>query len=57
VAAERRYRVRISGVGPADPEVGSPTQLAVFTSMSQDGVRPGASGHDASLDYARAVVG
>ncbi|HEY3905266.1 MAG TPA: 3' terminal RNA ribose 2'-O-methyltransferase Hen1 [Streptosporangiaceae bacterium] len=57
VAAERGYRVRISGIGPADPEVGSPTQLAVFTRMSQDGVRSGASGHDASLDYARAVAG
>jgi 3' terminal RNA ribose 2'-O-methyltransferase Hen1 len=55
VAAERGYRVRISGIGPADPEVGPPTQLAVFTSLSRDGVRPGASGHDASLDYARAV--
>lgn len=57
VAAERGYRVRISGVGPEDPEVGSPTQLAVFTRRSLDGVRPGAGGHDASLDYARAVAG
>jgi 3' terminal RNA ribose 2'-O-methyltransferase Hen1 len=57
VAAEREYRVRISGVGPEDAEVGSPTQLAVFTKMSKDGVRPEAGGHDASLDYARAVAG
>jgi 3' terminal RNA ribose 2'-O-methyltransferase Hen1 len=57
VAAERGYQVRISGVGPADAEVGSPTQLAVFTRVSLDGVRPGAGGHDASLDYARAVAG
>lgn len=57
VAAERGYQVRISGVGPQDAEVGSPTQLAVFTRTSLDGVRPGAGGHDASLDYARAVAG
>ncbi len=56
VAAERGYQVRISGVGPEDPEVGSPTQLATFSRVSRDGVRPGAGGHDASLDYARAVV-
>ena len=56
VAAERGYQARISGVGPEDPEVGSPTQLAVFSRVSQDGVPPSRGGHDASLDYARAVV-
>jgi 3' terminal RNA ribose 2'-O-methyltransferase Hen1 len=56
VAAERGYRVRISGVGPQDPEVGAPTQLAVFTRLNRDGTRPETGGHDASLDYARAVV-
>lgn len=56
VAGEHGYQARISGVGPEDPEVGSPTQLAVFSRVSKDGVRPAAGGHDASLDYARAVV-
>lgn len=31
VADRYRYRVDISGIGPVDPEVGQPTQLAVFT--------------------------
>jgi len=31
VAAERGYEVRLLPVGPDDPEVGPPTQLAVFT--------------------------
>jgi 3' terminal RNA ribose 2'-O-methyltransferase Hen1 len=31
VAAEYGYRVEVQPVGPDDPEVGSPTQLAVFT--------------------------
>lgn len=31
VAAERGYEVRFVPVGPADPEVGAPTQMAVFT--------------------------
>jgi len=31
VAAERGYDVRFLPVGPEDPKVGSPTQLAVFT--------------------------
>jgi len=30
VAARYRYRVATSGVGPDDPEVGAPTQMAVF---------------------------
>jgi 3' terminal RNA ribose 2'-O-methyltransferase Hen1 len=30
VAARNGYRVTLSGVGPADPDRGSPTQLAVF---------------------------
>ncbi|MEJ3746232.1 3' terminal RNA ribose 2'-O-methyltransferase Hen1 [Actinomycetes bacterium KLBMP 9797] len=30
-AAAHRYTVHIDGIGPADPEVGAPTQLAVFT--------------------------
>ncbi|HXS62530.1 MAG TPA: 3' terminal RNA ribose 2'-O-methyltransferase Hen1 [Streptosporangiaceae bacterium] len=56
VAAERGYQVRISGVGPEDAEVGPPSQLATFSKVSRDGSRPEAGGHDASLDYARAVV-
>jgi 3' terminal RNA ribose 2'-O-methyltransferase Hen1 len=31
VAAAYRYQVAYSGVGPDDPEVGPPTQMAVFT--------------------------
>jgi 3' terminal RNA ribose 2'-O-methyltransferase Hen1 len=31
VAAERGYEVRFAPVGPVDPEVGAPTQMAVFT--------------------------
>jgi len=31
VAAERGYDVRFEPVGPVDPEVGAPTQMAVFT--------------------------
>jgi 3' terminal RNA ribose 2'-O-methyltransferase Hen1 len=31
VAAEYGYRARLEPVGPDDPEVGPPTQLAVFT--------------------------
>jgi len=31
VAAERGYEVRLAPVGPVDPEVGAPTQMAVFT--------------------------
>ena len=31
VAAERGYAVRFAPVGPVDPEVGAPTQMAVFT--------------------------
>ncbi len=31
VAAAHGYAVRVEPVGPADPEVGAPTQLAVFT--------------------------
>jgi 3' terminal RNA ribose 2'-O-methyltransferase Hen1 len=30
VAARRGYRVRFAGVGDADPELGPPTQMAVF---------------------------
>ncbi|MGH9127953.1 MAG: 3' terminal RNA ribose 2'-O-methyltransferase Hen1 [Acidimicrobiales bacterium] len=30
VAARHDYRVEISGIGPADPELGCPTQMAVF---------------------------
>jgi 3' terminal RNA ribose 2'-O-methyltransferase Hen1 len=30
VAARHGYEVQISGIGPDDPEVGSPTQMAVF---------------------------
>ncbi len=50
VAAERGYGVRFAPVGPVDPEVGSPTQMAVFTRAGRS------AGHDASLDYARAVA-
>ncbi|GAA1035461.1 3' terminal RNA ribose 2'-O-methyltransferase Hen1 [Virgisporangium ochraceum] len=32
VAADHGYSVDVTGVGDADPEVGAPTQLAVFTS-------------------------
>jgi 3' terminal RNA ribose 2'-O-methyltransferase Hen1 len=31
VADERGYQVRFAPVGPDDPEVGAPTQMAVFT--------------------------
>ncbi len=31
VAGEYRYDVRFLPVGPLDPEVGSPTQMAVFS--------------------------
>jgi hypothetical protein len=31
VAERRGYAVALSGVGPEDAEVGSPSQLAVFT--------------------------
>jgi 3' terminal RNA ribose 2'-O-methyltransferase Hen1 len=31
VAARHGYEVAMSGIGPADPDVGSPTQMAVFT--------------------------
>jgi hypothetical protein len=31
VAGRRGYQVRFLPVGPDDPEVGAPTQLAVFT--------------------------
>jgi 3' terminal RNA ribose 2'-O-methyltransferase Hen1 len=31
VAADRGYEVRFAPVGPDDPEVGAPTQMAVFT--------------------------
>ena len=31
VAAARGYAVRFAPVGPDDPDVGAPTQLAVFT--------------------------
>jgi 3' terminal RNA ribose 2'-O-methyltransferase Hen1 len=31
VAARRDYRVAYSDIGPVDPEVGAPTQMAVFT--------------------------
>jgi 3' terminal RNA ribose 2'-O-methyltransferase Hen1 len=31
VASERGYEVRFAPVGPEDPEVGAPTQMAVFT--------------------------
>jgi hypothetical protein len=30
VAARYGYRVRIEGVGAADPEAGAPTQMGVF---------------------------
>jgi len=46
VAAEHGYDVDFRPVGTDDPEVGPPTQLAVFT-------RPG---RDASLDYVPAVT-
>jgi hypothetical protein len=31
VAARFGYRVRLAPIGPDDPEVGSPTQMAFFT--------------------------
>jgi len=31
VAERHGYTVRVAGIGPQDPEVGAPTQLAVFT--------------------------
>jgi hypothetical protein len=31
VAGRHGYRVELSGIGPADPERGQPTQMAVFT--------------------------
>ena len=33
VASERDYQVEFAPVGPEDPEVGAPTQMAVFTKM------------------------
>jgi 3' terminal RNA ribose 2'-O-methyltransferase Hen1 len=62
VAAERGYDVRFTAVGPDDPEVGAPTQMAVFTRASAfTTLAPSAGGvtatdQDASLDYARAVT-
>ncbi len=62
VAAQRGYEVRFAPVGAEDPEVGAPTQMAVFTRVAKF-TRLGASGgsrgavdQDASLDYARAVT-
>ncbi|HET9893594.1 MAG TPA: 3' terminal RNA ribose 2'-O-methyltransferase Hen1 [Streptosporangiaceae bacterium] len=58
VSAERGYEVRFEPIGPGDPQVGSPTQMAVFTraaGVSESAAR-GSAGHDASLDYVRAVT-
>jgi hypothetical protein len=42
VAARHGYTVRHEPVGPADPEVGPPTQMAVFTRAQDPGpVAPG----------------
>ena len=30
VAAENTYRVRFLPIGPEDPELGAPTQMAIF---------------------------
>jgi len=62
VASERGYEVRFAPVGPEDPEVGAPTQMAVFTRettftrLGPSGDGPAAADQDASLDYARAVT-
>ncbi|HYK32292.1 MAG TPA: hypothetical protein VEV63_10030, partial [Streptosporangiaceae bacterium] len=62
VASERGYEVRFAPVGPEDPEVGAPTQMAVFTRettftrLGPSGEGPAAADQDASLDYARAVT-
>ncbi len=56
VAGERGYEVRLAGVGPRDDEVGSSTQLAVFTRIGWTGPGRRGGSADASLDYARAVT-
>lgn len=37
VAARHGYAVRFVPIGPLDPEVGAPTQMAVFTQSAQEG--------------------
>ncbi len=62
VAAERDYEVRFASVGPDDPEVGAPTQMAVFTkaavftTLGAAGDGHAGTHQDASLDYASAVT-
>jgi 3' terminal RNA ribose 2'-O-methyltransferase Hen1 len=36
IAARFAYTVRFAPVGPVDPEVGSPTQMGIFTRMARD---------------------
>jgi len=62
VGAERSYEIRFASVGPDDPEVGAPTQMAVFTkaavftALGAGGDGRGGADQDASLDYASAVT-
>ncbi len=35
LAARHGYAVRFAPVGPEDPDLGAPSQLAVFTGLSQ----------------------
>ncbi|WP_432247377.1 3' terminal RNA ribose 2'-O-methyltransferase Hen1 [Streptomyces sanyensis] len=45
VAERHGYRVRFAPVGPDDPEVGPPTQMAVFERTAADGTAPDAPRH------------
>ena len=40
VAARHGYQVELSGIGPGDPEVGCPTQMAVFTPVTRSSRSP-----------------